>query len=408
MRWVFYFLAGLLISAGLGWLIANDSGYVLLHHGSWTVELSFTLFAALMLVLLGCVVGVTLVIGRLSVRRWRRRVVRNERGWLYLLQGNYSRARRTFAGNYSRTKPFLLSTLGEVYASHGAADRVRRDRALLALVKNSRLSAVAIGLVQARLMLDDNEPEQALAVINSLLKNHKKVTALYKLKYRCFIQLNNWIAIAEQLSEFKKRGVFTAQEFPAVQLRCAEIQLEAGIHQGANALNKIYSALPSSLRAQPKIIQRYIRGLIAVNNMIEAEKRLAKILSANWDSELLALYDDIRLASYDRMYERCETWLKEHPNDALLQLIAGKLAYRCQLWGRSRNHLEACLVAGPPRLDALVLLGLLMEKLDEPHNATAYYQQAAQFLLNQKAPLLLSVLPDKEDKARGLKACSDL
>lgn len=383
MRWVFYFLIGLLISVGLSWLIVSDSGYVLIQYLSWSIELSFTLLMALMLALVIFMLIIVAFFSRLSLRRWKRRTLRSERGWGLLLMGDFRRARKVFARGRSLRSGGLLGALGEVIASHSLENWTQRDADFGRLAQHTTLPAFAAGMLQACLLLDEGAPERALSVVDSFLPEYRKKPGLYRIRFRCLKALGRWSEIASGLAEYQRRGAIPAAEWPAVRYQCARAVLTDATQQGAAAVEKAFRGLPATLRSDPELIGVYVRGLMINGQMIDAEKRLARELSSNWNADLLSLYGEIRLASYDRMFERCELWLKSHPEDHQLKFIAGKLAFLCQLWGRARGCLEASLQAAP-RVETCIMLGQLMEKLDEPYHASAYYRQATQLFLHQQ------------------------
>lgn len=383
MRWIFLLLIGLLISVGLGWLFPSDNGYVLIQYLSWSVELSFTLLMSLILALILLIVLLTVFFSRIGLRRWRRRTLRSERGWGLLLMGDFRRARKVFARSRWQHPGGLLSALGEVFASHGLEQWTQRDADFSRLSQYTTLPSFAAGMLQARLLLDEGAPERALAVVESFLPEYRKKPGLYRVRFRCLKALGRWSEIACDLADYRRRGAIPEAEWPAVRHQCARAVLTDATQQGAEAVEKAFRGLSASLRSDPQLFGVYVRGLMVNGQMIDAEKRLARELSSNWNDELLSLYGEVRLASYDRMFERCEIWLKSHPEDHQLQFIAGKLAFLCQLWGRARGCLEASLQA-VPRVETCIMLGQLMEKLDEPYHASDYYRQATQLFLHQQ------------------------
>jgi HemY protein len=109
---------------------------------------------------------------------------------------------------------------------------------------------------------------------------------------------------------------------------------------------------------------------------VEVEKELSALLEKYWDPDLLTLYSRLRMASYDRMFQRCEKWLESHPEDPYLFYITGLLAFRCQIWGRARTYIEQSLKMDP-HPETYVLMGQLLEELNEASLASNCFRQAS-------------------------------
>ena len=80
--------------------------------------------------------------------------------------------------------------------------------------------------------------------------------------------------------------------------------------------------------------------------------------------------------------ERAETWLEQHPRDAVLLLTLGRLCARQGLWGKARSYLEASLSIEPTH-SAHLELGRLLEREGKPAEAAAEYQKALVVTLEQ-------------------------
>jgi HemY protein len=72
--------------------------------------------------------------------------------------------------------------------------------------------------------------------------------------------------------------------------------------------------------------------------------------------------------------QQAEHWLKGRENNANLLLALGRLAIRCELWGKARSYLQASL--GSHELaETYRELGQLLDKLNEPELAADCYRK---------------------------------
>ena len=65
-----------------------------------------------------------------------------------------------------------------------------------------------------------------------------------------------------------------------------------------------------------------------------------------------------------------DAWLKEQPNNALLLMYLGRLAYGRQLWGKAKGYLEAS-IALQPSVSARLVLAKVFDETEQPQKAEA-------------------------------------
>ena len=89
----------------------------------------------------------------------------------------------------------------------------------------------------------------------------------------------------------------------------------------------------------------------------------------------MLLYGDCLADETVCQIEQAERWLKQHPDDAGLLLVLGKLCLQQKLWSKAQNYLDASNSI-TPSIDAYTTLGHLAEKLQQPEEAFKYFQKA--------------------------------
>jgi HemY protein len=106
----------------------------------------------------------------------------------------------------------------------------------------------------------------------------------------------------------------------------------------------------------------------------ELEVLLSRVISQQWNADAVRLYGLLPLTNPTKELTKAEGWLrKSYPDQAVLLLTLGRLAMRCQLWGKARDYYENSL-----RLEVVpetfVEYGKLLEKLGEHSAAITNYR----------------------------------
>jgi HemY protein len=385
------FILRILFLVGLGWIATRNKGYVLIEFFEWELGLSLTLFVAILLLFIAIVLWIFSLLGSLSRRRFRRRVLQSEQGLKLWLAGDYRKANQRFMRGRSYLLGGLLNSVGALVTSYDTGREKEQKKSIDDLTQHPSFSEFLLDLLMARLLLSRGAPEAALERLEAYRATRQwKKTGLQQTRFAALKALGHWAEIEKDLALFRKHDAITREEFPSIHYQAARAALIEAVDQGENALEKRFRSLSSSLRAHPELVTIYIRGLMEKGEMVSAERHLSRTLSSDWNPDLLTLYGEIRLLSYDRMFQRCEAWLKSRPEDPQLLFITGKLAYRCQLWGRAQDYLELSL-KGFISLESYLLLGQLHEKLDDLERASDYYEKAARYLLCQNELSSISV-----------------
>ncbi len=118
-----------------------------------------------------------------------------------------------------------------------------------------------------------------------------------------------------------------------------------------------------------------MKPLIALpGGAAEAQELLASALKKNWDTALMRWYGLLPTNDATRQLAMAEGWVKRYPQQAMLYLTLGRLAMRCQLWGKARGYFEQAL-KWEPTPEAYAEYGKLQEKLGEVSAALQSYRQ---------------------------------
>ncbi len=96
-----------------------------------------------------------------------------------------------------------------------------------------------------------------------------------------------------------------------------------------------------------------------------------------WNSDLVELYGECRLADPTLQLEQAERWLAAHNQDAALLRVLGALCQRQQLWGKAQTYLEASL-ALEDHWRTHLALGEMLGRLARSEEANTHFVAALQ------------------------------
>jgi len=379
--WLFV-LAG----AGIGVVLSQDSGYVLMSFGRYTVEMSLALlllFAAGLFVTL--YFGIRLVVRTVhlpaDVHDWKKRRGSRlaqqamTRGLLEMSEGNWRNAEKRLVRFADRSETPLLNYLAAARAAQLQGAHDRRDGYIRLAHETMPSADVAVSLTQAELQLADQQLEQALATLKHLRSVAPKHTYVLRLLRRLYEQLGDWEHLRELLPELRKRRVDDEAVLGLLETRTHRALLEQAFLAGdLQRLGVAWADVPRSLRKDPQVLGDYTGYLQELGDHVKAEKLLRESLRDHWDAGLVETYGLLEMPEPGKQLAFLEKLLIDHPDDPVLLLTLGRLSLRAQLWGKARGYLEACINRqGPPQ--AFRELGQLLERMQEPDKAIEVYRR---------------------------------
>ena len=384
MKWLFSAFLILLAAVLLGLLAYQDPGYVLISRGQSTIEMSLSLFASLIVIgfivlyfLIRALVRSWHVPGRL--RRWRKRRRARQarqssnRGLIELAEGNWRRAERALIKHVRDSDTPLLNYLSAARAAQKQHAHERRDH-YLSMAHNSAPGAdVAVELTQAELQLAHGQLEQSLASLmhlQSLAPRHPHVLYLLAQLYQ---QLHSWGDLQTLLPRLARDNILSDKEHDQLSKTVYMNLLQVNQHKAEN-LNHIWQQIPRNLRHDQALLEAYAAHLIELAQHDSAEAVLRDVIKRDYNNELVRLYGLVQSTTPDRQLQQAEHWLKGRENNANLLLALGRLATRCELWGKARSYLEASL-GNHEQAETYRELGQLLDKLDEREQAAECYRK---------------------------------
>ncbi|MBI2802465.1 MAG: hypothetical protein HYX63_19645 [Gammaproteobacteria bacterium] len=370
-------LLALILAVAAGQLLSHDPGLVEITYGGKVIRASLVVAVGAVMIGGGLLFVVLRALWRLitipkRLRAWRharaaRRGYRNfDTGLLALAAGDYPRAERLL-GQSNAPEVSAARYLAAAQAAHALKAPDRRDGYLALARETAPRHALTIELQQIEMQLAAGELDAAAAGLGRLAPRAANRPQALVLRHRLSVARGAWHAAAALLPQLKK-----AEAYPAAQLSQFEAEHTARlVTQGTanrEAASQVWDAVPKALRTEPVVAGAYARALLELNDQDGAEAIIRKALGVVWDSRLVALYGELRLATPLAAVRRAEGWLVAHGEDAALRLSLGRLCLTAGLWGKARGYLEDAIARAPSTL-AYHWLAQAFDHLGEPETA---------------------------------------
>ncbi len=386
MRMLIWVLVLAAMAVGLALAARYNDGYVLLVLPPWRAELSLNFLLIVLAVfllaghwLLSFVKHVLNLPEAVLNFRHRRTVLRSaellQDAYRLLSEGRYGHALRKLENSYEGHPQSAMVALLGWRAAHAL-----RDEHKIALWHNRAIAAgvefeSARLITEAELALTDRSYDAAHAALQKQVDRGRRHIAALRLQLRAEQGLGNWREVARVARQLEKyRGMTAEQTAPVRQRALRQVLLE--LQSDAPALRKFWNEMDAAERTAPALAQLAAKTLIAAGADDEAQRIIESALECNWDSELVLEYAQCHKGDLKLRLARAEKWLVQHPRDAALLMVLGRLCVEQQLWGKARSFIEASLSVAETRA-AHVELARLLDRLEKSALAERHYRAAA-------------------------------
>lgn len=378
-------ILGLFAAAVALAIASHNPAYVLLVYPPYRVEVSFTLFIALLLLTFVSGYGlVRLIVGVLQLpthaRKFRfdraqariRKLLNEELGAFF--EGRYADAEKAATramklGDISDFHPVIAAR-----SAHELREYKKRDAYLSAAEGKKSGDTTMRLMTTGKFLLDQHDTRGALDALKELrdsgVKNHLGALSL---ELKANQQAGNWDEVLNVLYQLEKRAGIDATQVS--QLRQQAWLGKIRQQKDLQGLTRCLKNIPADFKRRGKIAAAAARALIQHGVDSLAQQLLTDSLNAQWDSELVALYGDCQSGDAVAQIKQAEKWLAQNNQDAGLLLALGKLCLHQKLWGKAQNYLDASISIAPSHA-AYTALGELAERLGKSGEALRYRQQA--------------------------------
>lgn len=350
------FLVAILLAAGLGMLVVEHQGYVLITWKNIRFESTLWIFlAGIAILLAGLYLLRVLACGLLQSIGWvnpwsaRNRTKRLDEavhlGMLEYSRGNWQPALRQLS-HAAKVSP---QPLPYILAAARAAEKLQQPETADQMLREARArlpdSDLAIVLCQAELYQQRGQQQQAQQTLQTARNHHPENPELLERLYQLYLADKNWGALLGLMPDLSRVKSLQDAEVRALEQRAWQGRLqEVG---NVQELDKIWSTMSSSLHRNPQTVLAYCSQLITLGHADRAESLLRQQLQAEVNVQLLQAYAQIPHLDAERALERGESWLKEVPGDALALFAVGRLAVQAHQWAKARDYYQESLERYP-------------------------------------------------------------
>ena len=390
MRILFWFLLLAVAAVAVALAARLTTGYALFVAPPYRVELSLNLLIVLAVAAFvagyAVVRGVKRALGLPAAVRTLRRRQQQERARskqdaavVALLEGRYGKARQFADEALAIPQSSGLAALVGARAAIDTREFAAAETLLARPDVQGASLAVPRLMLEAEMKLEQRQPIEALGILQALKKEAGSHTAALRLELRGLQGAGRFSEIPALVDALVKRKAYGAAEGEFVRA-AAHAQELAARRDDAGGLRAYWSRLSDAEQRLPKIARAAAKSFAALGFQREAAEILARSLERHWDSDLVGLYAQCRVADPTPQLEQAERWLAEHSQDAALLYALGVLCERAQLWGKAQSYLEASLA-----LDAThrthVALGELFARLGRDREANEHLAAALRLAL---------------------------
>lgn len=372
-NWILYLLVLLFIVLG-AWLmpiLVNDPGSVKIVIFDWVLETNVVVLTVLFT---GLFIGLWLTARILEApKRLANRLARRglEQGLLALAEGDWKRAEKTLL----RSARHLNSPAGYLAAArsvHGSDAEQRREAYLAAADDGGRKTRLLIGLTRARVLMAEERWLDAAQMLNELRARHgKRHDQILRMLLHCYREMADWRGALTILPDLRKRKIIDDQQIADM----TALALRQTAEQGHGNLQALWQSVPKLVQQYPTVLAAYASAAAHVRHPEWASPLLMKALKRDWRAELVQAFTQVAGHDAKKSLAQCESWRKQHPEDADLEQLMGQLCRQQALWGKAREHFERS-IALRPSAEAYRQLGDFLTERGENDAALICYRNA--------------------------------
>jgi HemY protein len=393
MRLLLWLVALMAAAIGIAVTARFNPGNVVFFYPPHRIDLSLNLFVVLagllFLMVYGLVRAVRATLAmpkQVAAYRYRKREREANRGLREalkaLFEGRFGHAEKAAMRAAELPENAGLAALIGARAAHRMREPARRDAWLAGTVHDNNLKTARLMTV-TELLVDEHKPEAALEAVAELNASGQRHIHALQWAMKANQQARNWPEVLRLVRTLDKRNAL----HPALSARLRELAYEALLSEGGRdpeSIRRVWAGVPAADRLQPAIAARAATAFNARGLHDEARVIVEDALKAGWDERVVRAYRDAAgpegSPTLLAQIERCEAWLRAHPNDAELALTLGALCLRQKLWGKAQRYLESALsdaVDAALLREAHLKLAQLHEALGQQEEANRHYRLCA-------------------------------
>lgn len=370
-----------------------NPGNVVLFYPPHRIDLSLNFFVVLEVALFAFLYFVIRAFsatirmpGKVAAYRQRKRERDGNKGLREalkaLFEGRFGHAEKAAMRASELPENAGVASLIGARAAHRMRQGARRDHWLAKLADDNAMKTARL-MTMTELLVDDHQPEQALAAVRELNASGTRHIHALQWSLKAQQQAKNWPEVLRLVRSLDKHRAL----HPALSSRLRELAYDDMLSDSAHdaeSLQRVWATVPTADRIKPYVACRAATALNARGLHDEARLVAEESLAADWDDRVVRAYREAAApagsAALLMQIEHCENWIHARPTDAELALTLGSLCLKQKLWGKAQRYLEQALSdAADPRMvrESHLKLAQMHEALAQPEEAASHYRQCA-------------------------------
>lgn len=353
MRGLFWIFLILSLATGLALFAGTNHGYVLIVRPPYRLELSLNLLL-LLIVLVFIALHLILQLYQYTRRlpaniRNKKDIQRMKNGHEALIEslhglveGHYKKAEEAAASALRFGENSGLSALIAARAAHKLKNKSHRDKYLQEVERSAPQATVARLLLQAEMLLDDREYNQADLTLKALDKIEANHPQALRLTLKVQIRLKHWEQVLAILQQPETSNLLETWQLSEYRQLAHQHFIQHYANDTAS-LAAYWKAMPEQDRFDQSNARLAAQTFIQANAGDQAIEILQTYLNRLWDSELAGLFGNCIGSHPLQQLQQAEQWLPNHNDDAQLLLSLGHLCLRLNRSDQAKNYWEASI-----------------------------------------------------------------
>ncbi len=386
---IFFYTLILFVAVLIGLFIHADPGYVLMAYRHWTMEMPLWFFIIAFIVILiilhygfSILDKIRSMIARFHYRRhWAdfyKTSAMTNKGLVALAEANWKLATKYLQKSLSKNETPLVSYLALAYVAQMQYQIDKRDNYLQKAQSVAPENSDAVLLTQAKLQLQNDQFEKALASLKELHQKLPKNSYILKLLKRVYVALEDWESLLDILPKLQKTNVLTGAE-----LHGFELDLYAKLFKKHKddfiKLESLWAMLPKNLKTASSLLQLYAKELIEAGQGDLALSLIADALQKEWSDDLCALYGKIASRNPEAQFKQAKKWLNKYSDNATIYLCLGEIAEHLYLFDEAEEYLLKSLdMKTMP--DAYLVLARVYEATHQKDKALSMFHRFSEMV----------------------------
>lgn len=372
------------ISAGLWLLFADDTGYIMIQKGNWVLETS--LFIAFIAIF--ALIVLNYYVFRFIQWPWRALRQRSKQryfsyftqGLVFTLTGRLTKAESRFA-SCSQSPDLKIPALIKAYEVAQLRQQNTQEHWLEKLRQETITSELAI-ILHAENQLMQGHIDAAETTLSGLLTNAHNIPAVYKIKLDIALAREQPEIAMDILDKLRREPPLGTHDWFAYTVQVLIRAMRSA--KTGEQLQILWNQTDIQQKHYAPLIICYAEQANQLGMSDTAMREFSKSLKKQWSTTVVSAWAILDSQDHKSCIKQGESWLRDHPEDAMLLFGLGRYCRKESLFGKAGQYLQQALHAGAGAR-AHMQLGHLYKAQQLPEKAMIAYANALKEIYGQES-----------------------